>query len=81
MPNCIRNTKAVCPYYEKSNNTYIQCEGVIKNARTLEMFDTVQDLENWMVRFCNTYSWDSCPHACIMNKIYDAKWKKENDAK
>jgi hypothetical protein len=79
MSNHPRNTNAVCPYYKKSENNYIECEGLIKNARTRELFDTVQDLEIWMARYCDQFSWDSCPHACVMNKIYDAKWRRESD--
>lgn len=72
MPNNTRDGRAVCPFFETSQKNYIRCECVIGgDARLMHVFDNSAIAAEYVLEFCCTYEYTSCPYAHMLINAYD----------
>lgn len=63
MPNTGRIT--ICPFFKSEKGKSISCEDAVRRFRY------GKNKEDWMNRYCDTYSWEQCPHAIELVKGED----------
>ena len=67
-----------CPYYHRSDNNRICCEGVDKENTLNIVFESPSRKKEFMQRFC--FDTKLC-HSCAVCKMLDEKWENILDTK
>ena len=78
MANTTSSARAICPYYLRAEITTggkatIICEGVSDNSETAIIFRTRAAITAWMENNCESYQYDTCPYAKMMQGRYQER--------
>lgn len=67
-----KSTKAICPFFCKSGDMRIKCEGFCEEVVKLTLeFETKKQRQEYEVNFCNCKCWRGC---CIA-KMNEERYK------
>lgn len=72
MPTNRNAANMICPYYIYDGGMSITCEGIIKGARTMTKFQSVERKQRFVQMCCQQYQYnDVCPIARLLTDMYD----------
>lgn len=59
-----------CPFYVKSKDLMISCEGMEEGIHCHQIFDSQKAKRQWMNLICNE-DYHSCPYAKMLERKYE----------
>ena len=70
------NGHAICPFWEKSWEQNIRCEACIEHAHFIMRFSDKEKRQRHEEKYCNSYGWEKCKYAAMLQREYDEMDKK-----
>lgn len=70
--NLPQRARMICPYFDTFTleRRAIVCESAAKGTKMALMFRNREDMEKYSERYCETYKYNRCPYAQMLNLKY-----------